>query len=320
MASAAGIFDEVPLQKLRPSAVYLNARRYGMNRERALDCADTWKNVFNTCFTQRVAGQFYKVSSVNLVDFPAEQPTGCLFVTAHFSAYTFVSIALARHYKKNLHIVVGTPPKEFEDYLVDSLAEASVVATIIRSDFSQLRKIRRAVDAGELVVSLIDVPWHRTVIKDRRYEYFKLGAGEIQASRSIFKIADRLDLSPTLVLCVPNGDAFDIVFHGHSSQQACFDILADLIECHPGHFERFCEMHMYYRGGHPCDDLTTFLIGAHRYVAVATRQRYWKLGAAATRHIEEQLGLDDNRDAASATIKHLVRQLTGADYDDVIYF
>ncbi|RYF63277.1 MAG: hypothetical protein EOO39_28835, partial [Cytophagaceae bacterium] len=102
------------MQKLRPSAVYLNARRYGMDRTRALACAAIWKNVFNTCFTQRVAGQFYKRSSVNLVDFPAEQPTRSLFVTAHFSAYTFVSIALARRYKKNMHIVVGTPPKAFE--------------------------------------------------------------------------------------------------------------------------------------------------------------------------------------------------------------
>lgn len=320
MTSAAGRFDDVPLQKLRPSAVYLNARRYGMCRPRALACADTWKHIFNTCFTQRVAGQFYKLSSVRLVGFPDAFPKGRLFVSAHFSAYTFVSIALALHYKKRIHIVVGTPPKAFEDYLVDSLAEAGVAATIIRSDFSQLRNIRRAVDAGEPVVSLIDVPWHRTVIRDRQYDYFKLGAGEIQASRSIFKIADRLDLMPTLVLCVPNGDAFDIVYHGHLSQQASFDILADLIERHPGHFERFCEMHMYYRGGRPCNDLTTFLIGAHRYVAVATHQRYWKLGAAATRHIEDQLCLDDGRSAASATIKHLVRQLTSLDHDEVVYF
>lgn len=291
-----------------------------MSQTEALACAHTWKNIFNTCFTQRVAGKFYNLSSVKLIDFPAEQPKGCLFVTAHFSAYTFVSIALARHYKKQIHIVVGTPPKEFEDYLVNSLADAGVESKIIRSDFSQLRKIRRAIDKGELVVSLIDVPWHRTVIKNREYEYFKLGSGEIQASRSIFKIADRLDLLPTLVLCEPNADKFDIVFHGHLSQQACFDKLADIIEQHPGHFERFCEMHMYYRGGNPCNDLATFRIGAHRYIAVATRNRYWKLSASVTEQIEAQLSLGGDNSAASATIKHLVLQLTGSDYDEVIYF
>lgn len=320
MTTDTALFDEVPLQKFRPSAVYLNARRYGMCQAEAMACADTWKRIFNTCFTQRVAGQFYNLSSVNLINFPAEQPRGCLFVTAHYSAYTFVSIALARRYKKPVHIVVGTPPKDFEDYLVNSLADAGAKAKIIRSDFSQLRKIRRAIDEGELVVSLVDVPWHRTVIKHREYEYFKLGSGEIQASRSIFKIANRLDLLPTLVLCEPNADKFDIVFHGHLSQQACFDRLAGLIERHPGHFERFCEMHMYYRGGNPCNDLTTFRIGAHRYVAVATRNRYWKLSPSVTEQIEAHLSPGGDNAIASATIKNLVLQLTGSNYDEVIYF
>lgn len=320
MTPPQSLFDEVPLQKVRPSAVYLNARNYGMDHEAARECADTWNRLFNTCFTQRVAGEFYNVSKVETVDFPADQPKGCLYVTAHFSAYTFVSIALARHYKKKIYLVVGKPPKDFEDYLVNSMAVAGVEAILIRSDFSQLRKIRRAIDAGELVLSLIDVPWHRTVIKNREYEYFVLGAGKIAASRSIYKIAERLDLTPALVLCEPEGDGFNVVYHGEMTQEACFEVLADLISKHPGHFERFCEMHMYYQGGVPCNNLTTFLIGDHRYIAVSNRNKFWKLGTDATLAIEAKLESENGESDASEMIKTLVKRLSEKEYDQVVYF
>lgn len=200
------------------------------------------------------------------------------------------------------------------------MAVAGVKAILIRSDFSQLRKIRRAIDAGELVLSLIDVPWHRTVIKNREYEYFVLGAGKIAASRSIYKIAESLDLTPALVLCEPEGDGFNVVYHGEMTQDACFEVLADLISKHPGHFERFCEMHMYYQGGVPCNNLTTFLIGDHRYIAVSNRNKFWKLGTDATLAIEAKLESENGESDASEMIKTLVKRLSEKEYDQVVYF
>ena len=314
------VFEGHPEQKLRPATVYFNARQYGLSKEDARQCSDTWARIFDTCFLQRVAGNFYNESNVTNINFPAEHQKGTLYVTAHFSAYTFVSIALARHYKKDIYIVVGTPSAQFESFLVDSLADAGVKAIIIRSNFSQLRNIRRAIDEGHLVLSLIDVPWHRTVIPNREHEYFDLGVGKIRASKSIFKIAERLNLVPTLVLCEPNGSDFNINYYGQLSQSECFEKLAKVVALNPGHFERFCELHVYYKGGVQTKEVVTFVLGEHRYMAVPSENKYWKLGQTCSKEIESKLQLNDNNHEASKIIINQIEKVSKRVYDEVVYF
>lgn len=313
------IFHDLPEQKLRPSTVYLNARRFGLSKEAARQCAGTWSNIFDTCFTQRVAGQFYNSSEVATIDFPTLMPAGQLFVTAHFSAYTFVSIALSKLYQRDIHIVVGKPSVEFESYLLNSLMDSNVTAKLIRSDFSQLRNIRRAVDSGAIVVSLIDVPWHRTVIPNREYEQFAFGAGKIMASRSIFKIAERLKLAPNFVLCQPNGKQFEVVNYGNMTQRDCFLTLAKEVERNPGHFERFCELHAYYKEGPTNGEVATFVLGGHRYITSPQDQKYWKLGATLTESIEQELRTG-NVDGVTEMIRAQIRKVSAREYDEVVYF
>ena len=246
-------------------------------------------------------------------------PAGQLYVTAHFSAYTFVSIALSRLYQRDIHIVVGTPSAEFENYLLNSLADANVTATLIRSDFSQLRNIRKAVHAGAIVVSLIDVPWHRTIIPNREYEHFGFGAGKIMASRSIFKIAERLKLAPNFVLCQPNGERFDVVHYGQMTQRDCFLTLAKEVERNPGHFERFCELHAYYQDGPTNSEVATFVLGEHRYVTSPPDHKYWKLGTVLTATIEHELGAG-NVDGVNEMIKAQIKKISAREYDEVVYF
>lgn len=316
---APEIFDNPPEQKLRPSAVYLNARRFGLSKPAARQCANDWTRLFDTCFTQRVAGQFYNASEVVPVDFPATMPAGRLYVTAHFSAYTFVSIALAKLYQRQVHIVVGKPSAEFEHFLLSSLADAQVDATIIRSDFSQLRNIRKAIEAEAIIVSLIDVPWHRMLIRNREYERFEFGAGTILASKSIFKIADRMELVPTFVLCEPDGARFNLVHYGALTQRECFLTLAKKVEQYPGHFERFCELHAYYEGGLKNNEITTFVLGQHRYLAAAPDHKYWKLGTTLTAALEQQISAG-KVEAATRMIKDQVQRVSAREYDDVVYF
>lgn len=237
------------MQKLRTSLAYLNARRYGLSKSQAFACAMSWRQHSTTLYSQSVADQVFNASVVNTINFTDTTDSKVLYVSAHFSAYTLVTMVLARHYKKTIYIVVGTPPVEFENAIVESLAKVGAKAIIIRSDFSLLKNIRSAIDEGALVFSLFDVPWTRLEIPNRDLQEFSFGEGNIQAIDAIFSIAKRLKLRPTLVLCEPSDGTFNIVNYGERTQQECFEKLALAVKANPGHFERFCELHKYYVNG-----------------------------------------------------------------------
>jgi hypothetical protein len=308
------------LQKLRPALVYLNARRYGMIKSEAHQCAITWQQIFNTCFSQSVADEVYSNSHVETVNFPRKLGQGVLYVTAHFSAYSIVSAALAKHFQKTIYVVVGKPPADFEVNLQKVASNLAVKLVVIRSDFSLLRNIRRAIDEGSLVLSLIDVPWHRISIPGRDYEYFDLGEGKIKASKAIFNLASRLSLTPHFVLCEPENEGFKIVNYGATSQGECFAKLSKAIELNPGHFERFCELHAYYVGRPIVNEIVTFTIGQYRYCISPGRNKYWKLSESVSAQIESELLEEQSGEAkASSSIRREIRKMTDWEYDDIVY-
>jgi hypothetical protein len=278
-----------------------------------------WQNLMPTCFTQAVAGELYNTTNVRAVNFPEVRTGRELYATAHFSAYTLVPIILGRHFNRPVYILVGKPPVEWENTLVSSLADAGVKGIIVRSDFSQLKKIKRALAEDAVVFSLIDVPWHRDNIPNREYLSFDLGAGKIVASHSIFKIANIMNLTPTFVLCEPQENGFDVVHYGALSQAECFDKLASAVNKTPEHFERFCELQQYYDGGRELSEIVTFQIDGDRFVVDATRKRYWKLGNKLSMYINDQLKKSSPEADVSKLILNQVHGTFGHQYDEVIY-
>ncbi len=307
------------MEKLRTSLVYLNARRYGLSEAESHRCALNWVKHFPTLFSQDVADQVYRAARISTTNFPTTSRHGILYVTAHFSAYTLVTIALARHFNKPIYIVVGTPPVEFEQAIVNSVARAGATAIIIRSDFSLLKNIRRAIDAGALVVSLIDVPWTRLKIPERELASFDFGVGKIQAIKSIFQLADRLDLQTNLVLCEPVADGFNIVNYGELNQQECFERLNTAVRRNPDHFERFCELHNYFQGGNSSNELVTFRLDEHRYCLRGRDFKSWKLSKSLSSAIESKLAESSDQVQASVLIRDEIKKITNFDHDTVIY-
>lgn len=306
------------MNKLRTSLVYLNAKRYGLAEAEARQCAARWGRHIDTLFDQAAADKVAQECGLRTVGFPDVPTPGTLYVTAHFSAYTLVSIALSRHYNRTIYIVVGTPPAEFEQTIVDSVTRAGARAVIIRSNFSMLKNIRNAIDEGSLVVSLIDVPWHRLIIPTRDYSRFDFGAGQIGASKSIFSMAERLGLKTCFVLCEPGDGQFRIVHYGEMSQARCFETLAEAVARHPDHFERFCELHAYYDGGRRTDDIVTFTVGENRYCVRAWDYKSWKLSKSVSAAIETALGADETE--ATGLIRSELQRLTDCAHEQIVYF
>jgi hypothetical protein len=311
---------DLPARKVRQAFVYLNARRYGLSGVEAKHCAVEWHKVMTRCFTQAVAGELYNTSNVRAVNFPKNRNGRELYTTAHFSAYTIVSIVLAHSYNRPVYILVGQPPIEWEQTLVSSLADAGVNGTVIKSNFSQLKRIKRAIEEDAIIISLIDVPWHRdNSVPNREYQSFNLGAGKILASHSIFKIANKLGLEPTFILCEPTSDGFDVVHHGNLSQQECFEKLAAAVDRAPEHFERFCELQQYYEGGNEIKEIVTFQLGENRYIVDSTRKKYWMLGEKLSAYIDTMTKQGSSELEITKVILNQIHKLIGHQYDEVIY-
>lgn len=315
------LLKDLPQRKARQAFVYLNARRYGLTKTDAAQCVVGWHNAMATCFTQAVAGEVYNQSKVSMIAFPHNRSGRELYMTAHFSAYTMVPIALARHYDRPLYVLVGQPPKEWEDTLISSMNDAQVNCTIVRSSFSQLKRIKHAIAEDAVILSLIDVPWHRNnEVVNRDYQKFDFGTGKILASRSIFKIAEIMDMIPSFVLCKPSQEGFDVVHYGNLTQQECFEKLANAVADVPSHFERFCEIHHYYEGGDGNSEIVTYQYGENRYVVDSVRKKYWKFGENLSAYLDNLLNVSKNVQDASSIILAQINNVTGVEYDEVVYF
>ncbi len=313
--------SNIPVRKVRQAFVYLNARRFGLSVENAKACAIKWNKLLASCFTQSVVGELYNTSKVRTVGFPAERTGKELYATAHFSAYTIVSIALSKAYGRPVYVLVGQPPKDWEDTLILSLADAGVHGTIIRSDFSQLKRVKRAIAEDAIIISLIDVPWTRDNISNRSYQSFQFGSGEIIASYSIFKLANIVGLEPTFVLCEPSAEGFDVVHYGSLNQAECFEKLLAAVYRAPEHFERFCELQQYYIGGNEVAEIATFQLGDHRYIVDSIRKKYWKLGEGFSAYLNQALQqqLIPLSEITDALLSQVYKQ-TGQRYDEVVFF
>jgi hypothetical protein len=311
----------IPIRKVRQAFVYLNARRFGLSIEKAKSCAIQWNKLLASCFTQSVVGELYNTSNVCNIGFPSERSGRELYATAHYSAYTIVSIALAKAYNRPVYVLVGQPPKDWEETLILSLSDAGVNGAVIRSDFSQLKRVKHAMAEDAIIISLIDVPWTRENISHRSYQSFSFGAGEIIASYSIFKLAKILKMEPTFILCEPSQDGFNVVHYGALSQSECFEKLLAAVYRAPEHFERFCELQQYYIGGHEVAEIATFQLGSQRYIVDSIRKKYWKLGENFSAHINEALASDASSESeVTQTVINQIFKLTGQRYDEVVYF
>lgn len=285
------------MHKIRASLVYLNARRYGLPTAEAMQCAREWQGHMQSLFVQSKAAQVYSEANFSLDGFE-ELPKRTLYVTAHYSAYTAISINLGLRFRRPVNIVVGRPPKEFEETLVSELGKVGVEGKIITSGFSMLKKLKAARDNHEVMISLCDVPWHRLKLEHRDFEFYPFGNGEIRASKAIFDMASRVELDTRFVLCHPNGEnSFVVRDHGPLSMPECFAALNRCVAEAPSHYERFCELNAYYRQPQVISEVICFHLKGHRYLMSTTANKAWRLSRKLSQHLDEHVESERYADA-----------------------
>jgi hypothetical protein len=304
--------------KLRAALVFFNARRFGFDVEQALRCATEWERLFRTHFLQSAASRVYEGSSVRLEGFEGSTLGQSMFIGAHFSAYTICAIALGRHYRTPVNIVVGTPSRLFIDTLKRSMSESNVSSNVITSGFSMLRQIKQAKERAEPILTLFDVPWRRVKDQSRDFLQLPFGNGKIMASTAMFDLARRRGMRPEFILCEPEPDGFVIRNYGAVRQEECFEILQTAVKANPAHYERFCELHGYYVDGGISEEVVSFEMKDRFFLMSAKANRSWRLGRLAGERLRQHLASED-RDQADAYVDELLARVTDMHHRKVVH-
>ncbi len=246
------------MDSVRTSFAYFNARRIGLPVEQALAATRDWAQNCSRLSAQSKADEVYREDRFDLSEMPEQLSEDSLLLTAHFSVYTSLLIAVGKRYQRPISVIIGSHPQSFVDTLRRTCARANVDADAIRSGMRMLRQIKQAKEQGRIISAMFDVPWHRDKEAAHHYETYPFGAGRIVASEAIFDLARRVDMRTHLTLCGGSAPDHRVRFIQDASQSQCFEELRLAAEAAPSQFERLCELHAYYEVGATLDEATVF--------------------------------------------------------------
>lgn len=213
---------------------------------------------------------------------PAAFNERCLLLTAHYGGYTAQFVALCKHLRRPLSVIVGPYPQNFCDMLRSTCARSGMDVDAIRSGMRMLRQINAALDAGRIVIGLFDVPWHKGEGAGRTMTAYPFGGGKIQGSDAMFELARRLHLPVHLSLHVRRGDAFAVRLETDVTQPDCYRILNEEFMRSPADFERLCEVHEY------CTDVVPIA----ETILFSAKERHFALSADSLKAYEFDLQSD----------------------------
>lgn len=293
------------MDSIRTSLAFFNARRSGLPFEVALDTARRWRKNCQRLFSQSKAAEIFESDVFDISQMPESIGPDELLLTAHYSAYTSLLIAVSKRYNRPISVVIGNHPQEFVGTLRQTCAKAGVDADAIRSTMRILRHIDEAKAEGRIISALFDVPWHRDAKVQRPMAAYAFGAGRITASPAIFDLAQRAKMRTHLTLCTGNDGARRIRFIADATQADCFSQLTEAAMQSPDQFERLCELHKYFDGVEECQDATLFKLQERVFMVSGPTRKSYELSPSVAESVSDRLRCADFSGAAEQAIEAL---------------